>query len=103
MPAPSITSRFLNVPLERDAAGRTLFEIRAPLRYRPLPSTKRVIFQQGDTLHHLAYREYGDPGLWWAIADFNGIFDPTSEATPGREILLPPRAYIEDYLSPSEG
>ena len=30
----------------------------------------------GDSLASLAYREYGDPALWRALARYNGIDDP---------------------------
>jgi nucleoid-associated protein YgaU len=42
----------------------------------------------GDSLASLAYREYGDPGLWRALADFNGIDDPM-RLPAGTELLLP--------------
>ncbi|RKN35802.1 LysM peptidoglycan-binding domain-containing protein [Streptomyces hoynatensis] len=42
----------------------------------------------GETLAHLAWQEYGDPGAWRAIAEANGIDDPMRLA-PGRELLLP--------------
>lgn len=45
----------------------------------------------GDTLQSIAYREYGKPTLWRAIAELNGIDDPTRLA-PGRSLLIPPLA-----------
>ncbi|WP_068165481.1 LysM peptidoglycan-binding domain-containing protein [Rhodococcus phenolicus] len=42
----------------------------------------------GDSLHLLAYREYGDPAMWRALAAYNGIDDPT-RLPPGRSIVLP--------------
>ena len=42
----------------------------------------------GDSLASLAYREYGDPGLWRALADYNGIDDPM-RVPAGTELLLP--------------
>jgi nucleoid-associated protein YgaU len=42
----------------------------------------------GDTLHSLAWREYGDPSAWRIIAEANGIDDPM-RLEPGRELLLP--------------
>ncbi|MGV9736064.1 CIS tube protein [Rhodococcus aetherivorans] len=43
---------------------------------------------EGDTLHLLAYREYGDPAMWRAVAAYNGIDDPT-RLPPGRSLVLP--------------
>jgi len=42
----------------------------------------------GDTLESLAYRTYGDPGLWREIATANDIDDPM-RLRAGRTILLP--------------
>ncbi|MER6529839.1 LysM peptidoglycan-binding domain-containing protein [Streptomyces sp. NPDC001508] len=42
----------------------------------------------GDTLALLAWREYGDPAGWRAIAEANGIDDPM-RLPEGRELLLP--------------
>jgi nucleoid-associated protein YgaU len=43
----------------------------------------------GDTLQSVAYREYGRPALWRAIAEANGIEDPLRLA-PGTTLLIPP-------------
>jgi hypothetical protein len=45
----------------------------------------------GDTLQSVAFREYGKPTLWRAIAAANGIEDPTRVA-PGTQLLIPPRS-----------
>jgi nucleoid-associated protein YgaU len=42
----------------------------------------------GDTLASVAYREYGDPELWRALAAYNGIDDPLRLRTE-TELLLP--------------
>jgi nucleoid-associated protein YgaU len=44
--------------------------------------------QAGDTLPHLAWREYGAPAAWRVIAETNGIDDPM-RLTQGQELLLP--------------
>lgn len=42
----------------------------------------------GDSLTSIAYREYGRPDLWRALAEANGIDDPL-RLTPGRRVLVP--------------
>jgi nucleoid-associated protein YgaU len=42
----------------------------------------------GDSLQSLAWREYGDSAAWRAIAEANGIDDPTRLAN-GVELVLP--------------
>lgn len=85
-----------------DRAGRSLFERRRTLRYTAVPGVRRVRLAKRDTLFHLAFRAYGDSRLWWAIADFNNIFDPTTETVEERDIDVPPRVLIEEYLNPTE-
>ncbi len=45
----------------------------------------------GDTLQSVATHEYGKPTMWRAIANANGIEDPTRVA-PGTTVLIPPRS-----------
>jgi hypothetical protein len=42
----------------------------------------------GDSLHSLAYKEYGNPALWRGLADFNSIDDPL-RVRPGTRLILP--------------
>jgi nucleoid-associated protein YgaU len=53
-------------------------------------SGRRVhTFSAGDTLHSVAYAEYGNPGLWRVLAEVNGVDDPL-RITPGTALLIPP-------------
>jgi nucleoid-associated protein YgaU len=53
-------------------------------------SGRRVhVVSAGDTLHSVAYAEYGSPGLWRVLAEANGIDDPLRVA-PGTNLLIPP-------------
>lgn len=52
-----------------------------------VPRRLRVVVA-GDTLAGVAYQEYGDPTLWRAVAEANGIDDPM-RLTPGSHLLLP--------------
>lgn len=45
-------------------------------------------FVAGDTLPHVAWREYGDATAWRAIAEANDLDDPL-DLTPGVELLIP--------------
>jgi nucleoid-associated protein YgaU len=48
----------------------------------------------GDTLQSVAYRAYGDPGLWRAVAETNGIDDPM-RLRPGTRLLVPALEELE--------
>jgi hypothetical protein len=72
----------------------TLKEIKLELneRERNLQSpdmTHSCITMRGDSLWSIAYREYGNPGLWRYIADANSISDP-KRLEPGKELVIPP-------------
>ena len=53
-----------------------------------LAGRRTHVIAAGDSLHSVAYAEYGDPGLWRALAIFNDIHDPLRVA-PGTRLLLP--------------
>ena len=52
---------------------------------------RSVVLCAGDSLHSIAYAEYGDAAAWRVIAEFNGIDDPLT-LTCGTRLLLPPDA-----------
>jgi len=53
-------------------------------------SGRRVhVVSAGDTLASVSYAEYGNPALWRALAEANGIDDPLRVA-PGTTLLIPP-------------
>lgn len=51
------------------------------------PGTKRYVVQAGDTWAELSQAFYGSAQLWRHLAEAN----QSSELTPGREILIPPK------------
>ena len=50
---------------------------------------KLYTVRRGDTLQHIAYREYDNPGEWRRIARTNGIDNPM-QLRPGTKLLIPP-------------
>jgi nucleoid-associated protein YgaU len=55
---------------------------------------------EGDSLQAIAYREYGNPARWRAVAEANGIDDPM-RLRPGTVLLLP--ALAELTAAPADG
>ena len=49
-----------------------------------------AVVTAGETLHSIAYREYGSAALWRGLAAANGIDDPL-RVEVGRHLLVPPR------------
>jgi len=44
---------------------------------------------------------YGNPQLWWTIAELNSIVDPLTEVTSGTALRVSTQARINDLLSSS--
>jgi nucleoid-associated protein YgaU len=53
-----------------------------------IDSRRTHLINEGDSLHSIAFQEYGDPRLWRSLATYNGIDDPL-RVRPGTRILLP--------------
>lgn len=56
-----------------------------------IDSRRSHVLDEGDSLHSVAQREYGNPGLWRSLAAYNGIDDPL-RVRPGTRILIPSAA-----------
>jgi nucleoid-associated protein YgaU len=54
------------------------------------PGNRTAVVAAGDTLHSIAFSEYGQPRLWRGLAAANGIDDPLRLAI-GTTLLVPPR------------
>lgn len=49
----------------------------------------KVTVQEGDTLRSLAQRTYGNAGLWYVLAEANGLSDPEGALTAGTQLDAP--------------
>jgi nucleoid-associated protein YgaU len=56
-----------------------------------LHTRRSHVLREGDSLHSVAYAEYGDPTLWRGLAAFNGIDDPL-RVRAGQSLLIPTAA-----------
>lgn len=49
----------------------------------------------------LGFVFYGDPGMWWIIAQYNSILDPFAELVEGRILLVPSLERVKfDFINP---
>lgn len=44
---------------------------------------------QGDTIDGIAYTQYGNAQLWWAIMDANPVYQSEVEVKPGDILVIP--------------
>ena len=65
------------------------YAIRTTPKFAPRYDDRKVKVVFGDDLTKLAYRSFGDPSLWWVVADFNDIIDPLADIEPGTELRVP--------------
>jgi hypothetical protein len=77
----------------RASANITLEEVpEDPPRQNPTSgareSRRTRLLNEGDSLHSVAFGEYGDAGLWRGLAAFNDIDDPL-RVVAGTRILVP--------------
>ena len=77
----------------RATATVTLEEIPTdPARTNPTSGSvagrRSTVTVAGDSLHSIAYREYGNPALWRGLAHHNQIDDPL-RVRPGTELVIP--------------
>lgn len=88
-------SRFRFCFALEDSSDKLYLVEREPFRFREENDNRSHIVQEGDTIFNLAGRYFRGMdanracGLWWVIADFNGLHDPTLALAPGSEIIIP--------------
>lgn len=85
----TISSRWVGVPIVANNDGHRQFDFRRTMVFRHLTQMDRIIVGEKDTLHHIAFRLYGQTQYWWALAEFNDIFDVTTELEAGMELFVP--------------
>lgn len=44
---------------------------------------------QGDTIDGIAYKQYGNAQLWWAIMEANPLYQSEIEIKPGTVLVIP--------------
>lgn len=91
-------SRFTNTPAYIDETdGTLLIGIRSRATF-DMTEAQYYTFIQGDTIDGIAYREYGDASLYWAILDANPEFQHEVEIKPGDTLAIPPYNEVVKWL-----
>ena len=57
----------------------------------PVDSDVSVISNEGDYLDTMAFKYYGDPTLWWIIANVNNLGKGRMSVPPGLTLRIPTR------------
>lgn len=69
--------------------GETLvLSIRARSKFDVSKSTFYTVVQ-GDTIDGIAYKQYGNAQLWWAIMDANPVYQAETDLKAGDVLMIP--------------
>lgn len=89
------------VPLRASVSLSLKSGVYGPARTNPTSggemARRRRVLHRGQSLQSLAYDEFHDASAWRAVAELNGIDDPT-RLRPGLEVLLPDRRELDGNL-----
>lgn len=77
--------------------GALVVDIRDTVEF-DLTNAVYYTFVEGDTICGVAYKQYEDSDLWWAIMDANPRFQHEIEIKPGDLLLIPPREEVLKWL-----
>lgn len=87
---------YLDSRYSQDTVVRVLSDdgLRHPTVFRRSPPDLRFNYDEhlvvdGDRLDVLAYKAYGDDGLWWLIAEANPELDVVEPLPPGFLLRVP--------------
>jgi nucleoid-associated protein YgaU len=82
-------SRYAKVPIKSftDATGRVISHVARRIVPDAIQPVAQIKVQAGDRLDLISHRVYGDPGLFWRIADANPDPEPDALADEARHKL----------------
>jgi len=81
--------RYSNIPLQSRYDGKRVYKTTI---YPTIPLSNtdiQVVSNEGDYLDTLAYKYYGDPTLFWIIANVNNIGKGRMSIQPGLTLRIP--------------
>lgn len=95
-------SRYLLSDLVLSEDQELYTSLRDRITYDDIEDVLAYSVKDGDTLHSVATKFYGQDGatFWWAIADFqpDPINDPTVKLVSGQILFIPPLAEVHEVL-----
>lgn len=89
--------RYSQIPIQSRYDGKRVYKSTI---YPPIPSSPMdtlIVSNEGDYLDTLAYKYYGDPTLYWIIANANNIGKGRMSVQPGLTLRIP--ANVNDIIN----
>ena len=90
-------TRYTNTPAYIRDGGALIVDIRNQADFDLSKATYYTVVE-GDTVDGIAYKQYGNAALWWAIMDSNPQFQHEIEIKPGDLIAIPPYEEVLKWL-----
>lgn len=81
--------RYNNIPVQTRYDGKRVYKTTTYPVIVPSDSDIQVISNEGDYLDTLAYKYYGDPTLYWIIANANKIGKGRLSVPSGLTLRIP--------------
>ena len=81
--------RYSNIGIQTRYDGKRVYK---STTYPPIPPSTTdiiVVSNEGDFLDTLAYKYYGDPTLFWVIANANNLGKGRFSVPPGLSLRIP--------------
>lgn len=89
--------RYNKIPIQLRYDGKRVYKSTIYPPIPPSPSDTLVVSNEGDYLDTLAYKYYGDPTLYWVIANANNIGKGRLSIQPGLTLRIP--SNINDIIN----
>lgn len=89
-------SRYTTTPVFVRGGSTAILETRARFKFNLKDATYYTVVQ-GDTVSGIAYRQYGNAQLFWAILDANGL-QSELDLNPGDVLAIPPYSEVSKYV-----
>ena len=90
-----ISSRYSNTAIFEDS-GEVFRGTYNKIRIEPSSEDKIILVRSEEAGRPdlIALRYYGNPKLYWVIAEANKLMDPINEIVAGMELLIPPERNV---------
>lgn len=84
-------NRYTNGIITTDRNNKEFLVLRKPLNLAPSNTDTTIVLTQMfvNRPDLIAEKAYKNPTLWWAICEYNGIYDPFSQLKAGLVIKIP--------------
>jgi hypothetical protein len=81
--------RYSNISIQQRYDGKRVYKTTIYPPVIPADTDLQVISNESDYLDTLAYKYYGDPTLWWIIANVNNIGKGRMSVASGITLRIP--------------